>query len=255
MFDRLRLEQILNAEYSYYSGPEPSSEVDDRLQPTMADFIRSTLRPDLEMLDVGCGSGATILAHADRVGSAVGIDNDAEHVRLARQALSASGCGNVTFEQMGFDQATGSGWDGRFDLVICERGPIGYSPEGVRSASRLLKTRGALLVEMIGDLHHQEVATAWGSRRRQPVNTLDAVTVAFDRCDLDIRVAANLITRRRYPDVYEWLKFQCSIWAWSGTPLPKPDDPRLRHFVERSADSTGRIVTTHHVVVVGGVTR
>ncbi|GAB3917666.1 hypothetical protein GCM10027613_18410 [Microlunatus endophyticus] len=207
------------------------------------------------MLDVGCGSGATILSHADRLGSAVGIDTDADHVRLARRALSASGHTNVRFEQLGFEQATGPDWDDRFDLVICERGPIGYSAESVRVAIRLLKPEGALLVEMIGDLHHQEVAAAWGTRRRQPVNALDTVTVAFDRCDLDIRVAANLITRRFYPDVYEWLKFQCSIWAWSGRPLPEPDDPGLQRFVDRSADNTGRVVTTHHVVVVGGVKR
>lgn len=253
MFDHHRLEQILSADYSYYSGPEPLCAIDDRLQPTSADFIRSTLRPDLEMLDVGCGSGATILAHADRIGSAVGIDNDANHVALARSALAASGRGNVKFEQLGFEQATGAEWDGRFDLVICERGPVGDSIENVRSAVRVLKPDGALLVEMIGELHHQEVAAAWGSKRRQPINTLDTVLVAFDRCGLDIRVAANLITRRRYPDVYEWLKFQCSIWVWSGTPLPQPDDPGLQRFVEQASDNASRIVTTHHVVIVGGV--
>lgn len=255
MCDRRRLEQILSADYGYYSGPVPLCEVDDRFQPTTADFIRSTLRPGLEMLDVGCGSGATILAHADRIGSAVGIDNDADHVRLARRALSASGRSNVRFEQLDFEQATGVEWDHRFDLVICERGPIGYSTESVRAAIRLLKPEGALLVEMIGDLHHQDVAAAWGSGRRQPVNTLDTVTAAFDRCDLDIRAAANFITRRFHPDVYEWLKFQCSIWTWSGKPVPEPDDPGLQRFVDRSADNTGRIMTTHHVVVVGGVKR
>ncbi len=91
----------------------------------------------------------------------------------------------------------------------------------------------------------------FGGRRRQPVSVLDTVSVAFERGGVDIRIAASLISRRYYPDIYEWLKSQCSIWAWSGTPLPAPDDPRLELFARRAADR-GRIATTHHVVVVGG---
>lgn len=167
--------------------------------------------------------------------------------------MQSAGVGNVAFKRVDVQQLSTQGWDDRFDVAFCERGPVGYSVSSVLSALSLLKPDGVLLTEVIGDLHHQEVREAFGGRRRQPVNVVDTVTVAFERAGAEIRFAANLISRRRYPDLAEWLKFQCSIWAWSGTPLPDANDPRLKLFAERAGDDQGRIQTTHHVVVVGGV--
>lgn len=204
------------------------------------------------MLDIGCGDGSTLLDLAPRIGSGVGVDQDPEHVVLAASSLRASTITNVSFEQLGFAQLPARGWDGRFDLAFSERGPVGYSVGRVTTALTIVKQGGLLVAEVIGDLHHQEVREVFGRRRRQPVSVLDAVSVSFECSGVDIRYAANLISRRSYPDVYEWLKFQCSIWAWSGAPLPEPDDPRLELFVRRSTEADGRIATTHHVVVVGG---
>ena len=77
--------------------------------------------------------------------------------------------------------------------------------------------------------------------------------VAMERNGVGIRFAADVVEQRIYPDVYEWLQFQCSIWAWGGGSLPRHDDPRLKLFAERNTTSTGEIETTHHVAWVGGV--
>ena len=58
-----------------------------------------------------------------------------------------------------------------------------------------------------------------------------------------------------YPNIYEWLQFQCNIWSWLREPLPEPEDARFRLFAERNTVSTGEIVTTHHVTWVGGAKR
>lgn len=253
MFDRERLEETLAGDYGYYSGPAPHEEIDNRLHPTTADLIRASLRPDLDVLDIGCGSGANLLAHAAQMRTGVGVDNDPDHLKRATTKLRTSGIANISFEQLEFGQLRSRGWNERFDLALSERGPVGYTVGSVLTALSVVKPGGLLLTEVIGDLHHQEVREVFGGRRRQPVSVLDTVSVAFERGGVDIRIAANLISRRYYPDIYEWLKFQCSIWAWSGTPLPAPDDPRLELFARRAADDRGRIATTHHVVVVGGV--
>ncbi len=75
----------------------------------------------------------------------------------------------------------------------------------------------------------------------------------MERNGIGIRLGADIVEKRYYTDIYEWLQFQCSIWAWVGAPFLSPDDVRLRFFAERNTSSSGEIETTHHVVWVGGV--
>jgi hypothetical protein len=112
-----------------------------------------------------------------------------------------------------------------------------------------------IFAEVIGDLHHQEVREVFSRapRLNQVIRTLDQVKVAMERCGVGVRVAADIVSKRYYPDIYEWLKFQCSIWAWVDSPFPAVDDPRLELFADRNTDPDGRIEVTHHVVWVGGV--
>ena len=119
----------------------------------------------------------------------------------------------------------------------------------------MLKDDGILFCEMIGNLHHQEVAEVFGPglRRNQMIRTLDQARVAMERNGVSIRIASEIVTHRYYPSIYHWLEFQCGLWAWSGGSLPSPDDPRLALFAERFTTPSGEIETTHHVVWVGGV--
>jgi SAM-dependent methyltransferase len=250
--ERERLEEVLSADFGYYRGPEPIEDIDNRLHPATGHLLASSLSPDRDVLDIGCGDGSTLLSMAGRIRTGVGIDNDPEHLDLAEQGRRKAAVNNVSFEQLVFAALPDRGWEDRFDVAFSERGPVGYSVSSVLTALSVLKPGGLLLAEVIGDLHHQEVRQVFGGPRRQPVSVLDTASVAFERAGVDIRLAANLISRRTYPDVYEWLKFQCSIWAWSGAALPNPDDPRLHQFAQMFSDARGRIVTTHHVVLIGG---
>lgn len=117
-----------------------------------------------------------------------------------------------------------------------------------------LRADGLIFCELIGGLHHQEVRELFGSapRLNQAISALDQARVAMERNGIGIRIAADIVSKRYYPTIYDWLQFQCSIWAWSGTPLPAPEDPRFEAFEERNKTSAG-IETTHHVIWVGGV--
>ena len=209
----------------------------------------------MRVLDVGCGSGATLLANAHRFASGLGIDDDPAHVALAEEALRRSGRANVEFRLLDFPENGRELEPGSFDFVFSERGPIGYNSYGIQAALRVLKDDGLLFCEVIGNLHHQEVNAVFGPSlpRHQMLRTMDETRVAMERNGVSIRIASEIVTKRYYPSIYDWLEFQCGIWAWGGGPLPSPDDPRLALFAERNTTTTGEIETTHHVVWVGGV--
>ncbi len=65
-----------------------------------AGYLLAALRPDMRLLDVGCGPGTITVDLAARLseGSVLGVDTAAEVLELARAAAGESGLANVTFE-------------------------------------------------------------------------------------------------------------------------------------------------------------
>ncbi len=253
--DEDRLKSILNQEHSYYGSLPAKCRTDGNIAPRASEIIASQFRPKMRVLDIGCGNGGTLVQNADRFDSALGVDNDSSHIELAEEALRTTNAGNVEFRLLDFLAEGESLEPESFDFVYSERSPIGYDSFGVQAALRVLKPGGLIFCELIGELHHQEVREVFGGNTRlsQMITVQDQMRVSMERNGVGIRFAANVIEKRIYPDVYEWLQFQCSIWAWGGGSLPRYDDPRLRLFAERNAASSGEIVTTHHVTWVGGV--
>ncbi len=255
--DRDRLRAILEADHSYYGSHAPDSRDDERLVPSASGFIASQFRPEMRVLDVGCGSGATLLENGHRFASGLGIDDDPAHIRLAEEALGDSGRSNVEFRLLDFREDGHELEPESFDFVFSERGPIGYDGYGIQASLRVLKNDGLLFCEVIGNLHHQEVNATFGRSEphHQLIRTMDETRVAMERNGVSIRISSEIVTKFYYPSIYDWLQFQCGIWAWGGGPLPSPDDPRLALFAERYATASGEIETTHHVVWAGGVKR
>lgn len=250
--DEARVAEVLSRPHSYYGSVEPICRIDSRLTANTRDFIAAQFEAHMTVLDIGCGNGSTLISHAERFAGGVGIDPDPSH--LADALTAAEGIGNLEFIEMDFSDIDAAAWAERFDLVFTERGPIGYSTDKVQAALSVVRPGGLLFAEVIGDLHHQQVRAVFGGAQFSVLMSVaDQTRVAFSRAGVDIRVAADFVSKRYYPDIYEWLQFQCSIWAWSGTPFPAPNDVRLKLFAERNATADGEIETTHHVTWIGGV--
>jgi SAM-dependent methyltransferase len=252
--DQQQIRSILGAEHSYYCA-EPEFRDEGWPNPGAPDLIRSLLRQDMHVLDIGCGRGATLLDHCTLFASGVGIDHENVHVALGEAAKVERGVDNVSFVHLDVVDLPRQGWGGRFDLVFSERGPVGYDSRSVQAALSVLRIGGFLFCELIGELHHQEVREIFEFRPRmnQVIGVADQVRVAMERNGVGVRFAADLVSKRLYPSVYDWLQFQSSIWAWVGKPFPAANDPRFSLFAERNSRASGEIETTHHVVWVGGV--
>jgi ubiquinone/menaquinone biosynthesis C-methylase UbiE len=80
------------------------------------EITRSYFRPDMELLEFGCGSGATALLHAPFVRHIRAIDFSARMIEIARSRAAEQGVANVSFEVA--DITTLDVSDESFDIVL-----------------------------------------------------------------------------------------------------------------------------------------
>ena len=140
---------------------------DDPANSFWAKFGRSTverlgLRPGERVLDVCCGSGASAIPAAERVGpggSVTGVDLAENLLSLARAKAQAQRLQNIEFRAA--DMLALPFPDRHFDAVVCVFG-IFFVPDmaaAVRSLWRVLRPGGKLAI------------TTWGPRFFEPANT------------------------------------------------------------------------------------
>jgi SAM-dependent methyltransferase len=251
--DQNRLKTILERDHSFY-GLAAVYREDERLLPGTQDFILTQFKPDMRVLDVGCGNGATLTRAHNRFEYGLGIDKDPEHLRMAEDKLKESGATNVEFRLLDFEENPGILEPESFDFVFSERGPMDNSFL-IRAALETLRPGGLLFNEVIGKHHLHEVFQIFKRPPDPDVLPSEQILAEMERNGVDIRIVADLYGKRIYPDVYEWLQFQCSIWSYIIEPFPEPDDPRIRLFAEQNALASGEIKVTHHVTWIGGVKR
>lgn len=122
---------------------------------------RLSLKAGDRVLDVCCGSGASALPAADRVGptgSVLGVDLSERLLALARAKASAAGLTNVDFR---IADASELAYESMFDAVVCVFG-IFFLPDmaaAIRSLWRAVRPGGQLAV------------TTWGPRFLEPAST------------------------------------------------------------------------------------
>ena len=136
---------------------------------------RLELRPGERVLDACCGTGASALPAAQRVGeqgSVLGVDVSEGALALAREKARTLGLGNVEF-RAGDIEATGLE-SASFHAVVCVFG-IFFLPDmaaGVRELWRLVRPGGRLAI------------TVWGPDIFEPATTAFWEAVGTERPDL-----------------------------------------------------------------------
>ncbi|MEO9903779.1 class I SAM-dependent methyltransferase [Nisaea sp.] len=80
------------------------------------ELTQRLLKPDMRVLEFGCGTGTTALHHAPYVKSIRAIDVSAKMLEIARAKAEEAGIANVSFEQSDIEGLSAE--DGSYDLVM-----------------------------------------------------------------------------------------------------------------------------------------
>jgi SAM-dependent methyltransferase len=80
------------------------------------EVTRGYLRPDMEVLEIGCGTGGTAIAHAPHVKHIRAIDISAKMIAIAMTKAATAEAKNVDFEQASIDELNVA--DGSLDAVL-----------------------------------------------------------------------------------------------------------------------------------------
>lgn len=107
-----------------------------------AGFLLPRLRPDMLLLDLGCGPGTITAGLARRVGRVVGLDASAEMVDAARNHAAESEIDNATFE---VGSAYDLPWpDDSFDVVYAHQvhQHLSQPVQALQEARRVLRPGG-----------------------------------------------------------------------------------------------------------------
>lgn len=79
-------------------------------------ITREYFRPDMNVLEFGCGSGATAVSHAPYVKQVDAIDVSSRMLEIARQKAEAANVGNITFRQSTIEEYSAP--DASLDAVL-----------------------------------------------------------------------------------------------------------------------------------------
>ena len=262
--DQQRIRQLLAGSYQYYSKDDCSYETIGPLTPDTEDLLSRALKASMSVLDVGCGDGRTLLRHASAFRCGVGIDECADEIEAAKMACTAHGVSNLRFTQCFINYKARNGDNHNalpfesesFDLVLCERGPLAYCDNPLSEAMRVLKPGGLLFVETLGERNLMEVRAAFEPEFRRPetyLSSLEAERIRFERHGVRISTLTSMVLTLRFPDIYEWLEYQCSVWAYLGKALPSGDDMQpVGRLLALAADDFGGVSITYHPIWLSG---
>jgi ubiquinone/menaquinone biosynthesis C-methylase UbiE len=118
-----------------------------------AAFLLPHLKPDMKILDVGCGPGTISCDFADiaNLGSVVGIDVAAQVLEQARRAANSKCLTNIAFETQDILQGL-SHAENSFDVVYCHQLLL-HLPEPVKALQEMKRVckAGGLVAAREGD--------------------------------------------------------------------------------------------------------
>lgn len=146
-YDRLA---TMQAGYSY---PWQSKLAPDNGEDTYLRLVHEHLRPDIDVLDVGCGHGEVPLALAPFVRTIFAYDRVPSYIEMAQSAATERAITNATF--LCYDSSANDSSadahatphipadDNSFDLLISRRGPLHWLEDARRVARP-----GAVIIQL-----------------------------------------------------------------------------------------------------------
>ncbi len=103
------------------------------------------LKPDMEVLEFGCGTGTTAIIHAPFVCHIRAIDISSKMLEIARDKAAAGGIKNVIFEQLSIDELSAD--NASYDAVMAHSilHLLDDKESAIASVHRMLKPSGVFI--------------------------------------------------------------------------------------------------------------
>jgi SAM-dependent methyltransferase len=246
---------VLDEYESYYRQFSVPCRIVAPLVPQTRDVLRSSLSPDMLVLDVGCGRGDTLLDLGTSFRWGMGIDESPDvMLAQAKTARSARAIPNVDFcgakaVALPFEQET-------FDLVFSERGPMGYNDLTLAEALRVLRPGGLIFVEMVGELNSWETRLAFEPGYEKPGALASVLETEGDRLvrhNVRLHTLASRLQLVEFASMEDWLRYQLFSWSPPGRDdLTAERLDAIHRFQQIASAGDGRISITGHTLWVAG---
>ena len=113
------------------------------------EVTREYFRPDMEVLEFGCGTGSTAISHAPYVKHIQAIDFSSKMIAIAKTKANAANVKNVTFQQTSIDDIDAP--DQTYDAIMGHSilHLLGNRDDVIAKAYRLLKPSGVFISSTI----------------------------------------------------------------------------------------------------------
>ena len=142
------------SKYSRYKFSSKAKLVKGEI-PNFFNLIKKYSNKNFVALDLGCGSGELAIELFPYFKEIIGIDPVERYISTAEEDRKTKQIKNVKFivasgENLPFK-------NNKFDLIISSRGPLSLNFNFFREAKRVLKSKGLLIEETIGESDKIEV--------------------------------------------------------------------------------------------------
>ncbi len=113
------------------------------------EVTRSYFRPEMEVLEFGCGTGSTAITHAPHVKRIEAIDVSSKMIEIAQGRASAANVGNVTFRRSSIDELSvpGQTYDAVLGLSILHL--LDNKEEVIGKVHEMLKPGGIFVTSTV----------------------------------------------------------------------------------------------------------
>jgi SAM-dependent methyltransferase len=205
--DWIRRHERLAERYGGFYYPWRSEVEAENGEDVYTELVRKHLRPDIDVVEPGCGHGTDALTFGPLVRSYCAYDAVEPYVAIARRRASERGLKTVKFVVADSGPKRGGRIpvdDGRVDLIISRRGPSNF----ILDARRACRPGGTLLQVCYLPPPPPDWNGALPAHlrvRNEPDTACEKVQAYFERADLQLHSSAIYDVHEYFDDPSELL--------------------------------------------------
>ncbi len=134
--------------------------------PDFFELVKKYSNKEYSILDLGCGSGELALKISPYFKKIIGIDPIRRYIETAKNDKKKKKVKNVNFIVAGGENLPFN--DEYFNIIISSRGPLSLNYTFFREAKRVLKNKGLMVEETIGEEDKMEIKKIFGRGQNYP---------------------------------------------------------------------------------------